>query len=276
MANAAMSIATLRLAASPERRRGVAILAGSLVLHALVLTPLAIRLFEAETAPIAYDPPTVFVEMEPRPLLDGETAREPTFARTPQVEAAPLTAASEATTTLRRDPADEDAPTPPSPREAAAAPPGAPVAPANPWAVARETLAGAVGRTLRTGPVGCRTMDGRLSAAEQQLCDDRFNAAAARARPLGPRTLTPGQQRAQAEFQREGARALALYEARRRPLAGGVGVVGPAECPGSNLGTGCAGVHLDPAMRQGSPSVVNPGVTGGDPAERMRPLPGAY
>ena len=44
-------------------------------------------------------------------------------------------------------------------------------------------------------------------------------------------------------FAREGARRLAEWEARRRPLSGGVGVVGPADCVGSNFGTGCAGAH---------------------------------
>ena len=46
------------------------------------------------------------------------------------------------------------------------------------------------------------------------------------------------------------------YEAQRRPLSGGVGVMPPQECPGSNFGVGCAGAHLDPSMRQGATTNV--------------------
>lgn len=53
-----------------------------------------------------------------------------------------------------------------------------------------------------------------------------------------------------AEFARQGALALAQYEAQREPLAGGVGVMSPADCVGSNLGTGCAGAHLPAPLRQ--------------------------
>ena len=35
-----------------------------------------------------------------------------------------------------------------------------------------------------------------------------------------------------------------LAAAQRAPLSGGTGVVGPGDCPGSNLGMGCAGAHL--------------------------------
>ncbi|MDI6623150.1 MAG: hypothetical protein QME55_00335, partial [Brevundimonas sp.] len=59
-----------------------------------------------------------------------------------------------------------------------------------------------------------------------------------------------------ARFAREGARALAGYEARRRPLSGGIGVVGPQEGPGSNFGMGVAGAHLDPSLRPDSTSNV--------------------
>ena len=49
-------------------------------------------------------------------------------------------------------------------------------------------------------------------------------------------------------FSAEGDRALRQYDARRRPLAGGAGITGPADCAGSNFGTGCAGAHLDPSL----------------------------
>jgi hypothetical protein len=116
-------------------------------------------------------------------------------------------------------------------------------------------------------------MDGRLSAGEQALCDERFNEAAARAGPPGPRTLNASEARREAGFARDGAQALAQYEARRRPLSGGVGIVGPGDCPGSNLGLGCAGAHLDPALRQGATTVGNPGLRSNDTIP-MRPIPG--
>ena len=93
-------------------------------------------------------------------------------------------------------------------------------------------------------------MDGHLSAAEQALCDNRFNegaAATAARHPLGNRTLTPSEQRRQAEFAAEGRRALERYEARRAPMRAGVGVSGIApECPGGNLRGTCAGAYLRP------------------------------
>ncbi len=273
MAHAARRIAKASGLTDPAGRRKAAILLGSIAFHVAVLTPLALRMVDPADAP-AFDatPPPMFLEMEPRPLLEGETGREPTFART--AETAPALAAA---TTAEPTPSlddEDDVPAPPSPRVAAGAPSGSPPAPADPWRVTPETMRAAVARTLRTGPAGCRTMDGRLSPGEQALCDERFNEAAGRAGPLGPRTLTPGEARREAQFARDGARALAQYEARRAPLAGGVGIVGPGDCPGSNLGVGCAGAHLDPAMRQGATTVGNPGMRSND-LTPMRPIPGS-
>jgi len=92
-------------------------------------------------------------------------------------------------------------------------------------------------------------MDGRLNPGEQALCDDRFNAAAGRAGPLGPRTLNASEARREAGFARDGAQALAEYEARRRPLSGGVGIVmSSPDCVGGNLRSTCAGAHLRPGF----------------------------
>ena len=235
-------------AARRSSSRRAALLAGSLVLHAAVLTPLAIGLFTGQR-PIFTDAPDlpVFFEMEPRPLLDGETAREPTLA---------ATAAREATTALRetvpsatrdrtRPEDEEDRPTQPNPRMGHPLV-DAPPAPSDPWQVRPEGLAAAVGRSMRLGAAGCRTMDGRLSASEQQLCDERFNERAGRAGPLGPRTLTPSEQRRDAQFARDGAAALAAHDSLRggRP---GVGIVmSSPECVGGNLRGTCAGAHLGP------------------------------
>lgn len=272
MADAALSIAKASGLTDPAGRRRAAILAGSIAFHALVLSPLAFRLLEPTEVP-AFDPAPlpIYVEMEPRPLLEGETAREPSFAR-----AADTAPALSAATRSERVPTlddEDDVPAPPSPRAVAAAPAGSPPAPEDAWTVTPETTRAAVARSLRTGPSGCRIMDGRLNPGEQALCDERFNEAAGGAGPLGPRTLTPGEARREAQFARDGARALAQYEARRRPLAGGVGIVGPGDCPGSNLGAGCAGAHLDPALRQGATTTVNPGL-GSNDLTPMRPIPG--
>ena len=266
------SIASWR---SPAARRRAALVAGSVVLHAAVLTPLAIGLFTGPR-PIFTDAPDlpVFVEMEPRPLLDGETAREPTLAASAAREAAP--ALSETVPSIARDRRldddEDDRPAVPVPRVGHPLV-GPPPTSTDPWQVQPESLPAAVGRSMRLGAAGCRMMDGRLSASEQRLCDDRFNEAAGRAGPLGPRTLTPSEQRRDAQFARDGAAALAQYEARRRGLAGGVGVIGPGDCPGSNLGAGCAGAHLDPAIRQGATTVGNPGLRE-QRQDAMRPIRG--
>jgi hypothetical protein len=278
VSNAGLSIASWR---SPAARRSssrrAAVLAASVVFHALVLTPLAIGLF-ADDPPVFTEVPDIpiFVEMEPRPLLEGETAREPTPASAAGRETAPVV--GEAVPSLARDRTreeedEEDRPTPPVPRIGASPLVAPPPASSDPWQVRPEALAAAVGRSMRTGAGGCRMMDGRLSAAEQRLCDDRFNEAAGRAGPLGARTLTASEQRRDAQFARDGAAALARHAARRRGLAGGVGILGPGDCPGSNLGAGCAGAHLDPAIRQGATTVANPGLGSNDLAP-MRRIPG--
>ena len=250
MSNAGLSIASWR---SPAARRSssrrAAVLAASVVFHALVLTPLAIGLF-ADDPPVFTEVPDIpiFVEMEPRPLLEGETARAPTLASAAARDTAP--AAGEAVPSVARDRTleadEEDRPTPPVPRIGASPLVAPPPASSDPWQVRPEALAAAVGRSMRTGAGGCRMMDGRLSAAEQRLCDDRFNEAAGRAGPLGARTLTASEQRRDAQFARDGAAALAAHDSLRgsRP---GVGIVmSSPDCPGGNLRSSCAGAHLRP------------------------------
>ena len=273
MSHAGLSIASWR---SPDDRRRVAVLASSILFHAAVLTPMAIGLFSNDLPVLTQEPDfSILIEMEPRPLLRGETAREPNPAAVAAREAAPALGEvlPSVTRDRNREEDEEDRPTPPAPRIGSSPLVGPPPASSDPWQVNPESMAAAVGRSMRTGPGGCRMMDGRLSASEQRLCDDRFNEAAGRARPLGPRTLTPSEHRRDAQFARDGARALAQYEARRRPLSGGVGIIGPGDCPGSNLGVGCAGAHLDPAIRQGATTVGNPGMRGDGP-DAMRPIPG--
>ncbi|WP_332638938.1 hypothetical protein [Brevundimonas sp.] len=225
-----------------EQWRKPAFVAASLLLHAGLLAWIGMRTMGPGT-PLPDQSPAIYVQLEPRPLLADETPRQPVAAR--QVEAPPLARAM-TTPTLREEDEDET-PAPPSPRLAAPAP-GAPPAPADgAWAVRPRTLGDRIGQGLRTSPLGCAA-GAVLSAAERAVCDDRFGQRAATARPIEG----TGNPERDARFAREGARRLAEYEARRRPLAGGSGNVGPQDGVGSNFGIGVAGAHLDPSLRPDS------------------------
>lgn len=225
----------------PEQWRKPAIVAASLLLHAGVLALFGLRTMGLG-APLPDQSPTIYVQLEPRPLMADETPRQPVAAR--QADAPPLTRS--VTTPTPRDEDEDETPAPPSPRLAAPSP-GAPPAPEGAWAVRPRTLGDRIGQGLRTSPVGCAA-SAVLSAAERALCDDRFGQRAATARPIEG----TGNPERDARFAREGARRLAEYEARRRPLAGGSGNVGPQDGPGSNFGIGVAGAHLDPSLRPDS------------------------
>lgn len=252
MVDAGLSFARRRPAFGPAERRRAALLAGSVLFHIAILTPLALRFFEPPPLGVISDPLfPIYLQMEPRPLLPGETART----------RAPITRPMGPVPTLSQVPAErsklpgtegqtEDAPSPPYPRIAAGAPSDAAAATAaDSWQVTPETMRAAVARSMRLGAAGCRAMDGRLSPSEQRLCDDRFNEAAARAGPLGPRTLTPSEARRDAQFARDGAAAFAAHEALRSRRAG-VGVSGASpECVGGNLRGTCAGAYLRPEFQ---------------------------
>ena len=244
-----------------ERARKPALIAASVALHVAVLGYMALRNFEAPALPGLSTPVTVIpVELVPRPLLKDEAPREPAPAAATETLAPAASAAAPVLVPPRgRDKQDEDqTPAAPAGRVAAAAPDGTPAPPSGAWQVRRETLNDAIARSLRQGVPGCRMMRDRLSAAEQVQCDSRFNEAAGRAAPL----RGTGNPERDARFAAEGARELRRYEQRRRPLAGGTGVVGPGDCPGSNLGMGCAGAHLPDVpgvdMRQGARTTHTP------------------
>ena len=235
--------------ARAERWRRPAIVAVSVFAHAALFAWIGLRAMGL-TVPglLQRDPaPIVYVQIEPRPLLPGEVARVRPPPERPRVVAAPALPGSPTADRDRpfRDPTeDEDQPAPPAPRVAAPAP-GAPPPPPGleGWAVRPQSLGDRVGRGLRTRGPGCAT-PALLSAAERAVCDDRFGQRAAAAAPIDDSAGSP--------FAAEGARRLAQYEARRRPLAGGAGVVGPQDGPGSNFGMGVAGAHLDPSFRPDS------------------------
>ena len=242
----------------PDRRRRLAVLGGSVALHAAVLALIGYELVQTPLTPDpTVDQTPVFVELEPRPLMPGEVARRAARTAEAAQETQPLHAARPSPADTPRTTADveSDRPSPPAPRIAAAPPAGeqgsagAAAGSASgaegAWTVRPTDRRGAMARSLRLGAAGCRTMDGHLSEAEQRQCDDAFNAAAGRARPIGPRTLNASERARQDQFAREGAAALARYERRRAPMRSGVGVVGAApECPGGNLRGTCPGANL--------------------------------
>jgi len=228
-----------------ERWRAPTLIGVSVAAHLIVLGGLAVRSVAPMRAPDV-DQPSILLIIEPRPLFQGETARP--APAPPEVEAAPTAAITRALVPPSRKDEEERDGAAPSPRLAQPAP-GAPPPPADSrWTVAPESFGDRMARNIRLGPVGCNMRNGRMSPEEQAVCDRDFNEAASRARPIeGTRD-----RRRDARFAQEGAREIRRYDAQRAPLAGGTGVVGPADCVGSNFGTGCAGAHLEPRFRQGA------------------------
>ncbi len=243
-----------------ERWRKPALIGASVAAHILVLGGLGLRAIQMDRVLIADPESVIYLEIEPRPLLPEEQPRPRPSPAPAASEAAP--AVAEPARTLlgvrlpfQRRPEDEDRPSPPAPRVAApapsAAPGAAPPAAQGGWTVRPETMGDRVGRGLRTRGPGCASPQ-LLSREERVICEERFAERAAAAAPIEG----TGNPERDARFARDGARALAEYEALRRPLAGGVGVVGPQDGPGSNFGIGVAGAHLDPALRPDSTANV--------------------
>lgn len=243
----------------PERWRKPALVAGSVLFHAVLLAVLSLQAVDLGGAPNQPQPPIVFLDIAPRPMLKDETARvRPTQAETtPDRLTLPDQAAASQALPLRDPREDEQAqglPSAPSPRIGTPAP-GVPApsgsAASGAWTVRPETQGDRVRRGLNNSALACRTPQ-LLSAAEQARCDERMANAA----NSTPSMRGSGDPDTDSRFAREGARALAEYEARRRPLAGGTGNVGPQDGPGSNFGIGVAGAHLDPSLRPDSTSNI--------------------
>lgn len=235
-----------------KRWRKPALIGLSVSAHILILGGLGLRVLTVETPNLPAEPQTILLDIEPRPLLEDERPRPRPQPVQASAETAPTTADSRPSFFGLRLPQprprdDEDeTPSPPSPRAAA---PGAPAPPASadPWQVRPETMGDRVGRGLRTRGPGCASPQ-MLSPEERRICEDRFGERAAAAAPISG----SGDPERDARFAREGAAALAQYEARRRPLAGGTGVTGVQDGPGSNFGIGVAGAHLDQSLQPDS------------------------
>lgn len=248
--------------------------------------PLPVPQRTAPDRPTPAPLPTPPAPAKSQPLAPPATlpapARVPVAVPTPASPAAAERAAPAPPVALRPRKKDEDdarngLPAAPAPRLAAPAP-GAPSAAASgvsgvadAWRVAPEGQAGRNARALRTSPAGCPS-SALLTRGEQAVCDERFNARAAEG---ATRPITgSGNAARDARFAREGAREMQRYEAQRRPLSGGVGVVGAVDCPGSNFGTGCAGAHLDSSTQMDSTRNVQTR-RDGPPASGRPATPGA-
>lgn len=211
------------------------------LLAALSFTSLGVR-----SRVSVVEPPLIYLDIEPRPLLPDERPRP-----TVEVSAQPQTQSARARPysnlprpgqTIPTAPSKtQDQPSPVNPRVAAPAPQGV-VAPDSQWTVSSDRSA-AMARALRQGLAGCSNPQ-LLSREERRHCEDRRDQIARNAAPI---TGTGNPER-DAAFARQGARRLAEWEAQRRPLSAGVGIVGAADCVGSNFGTGCAGAQLNPSL----------------------------
>lgn len=238
--------------------RKVALATASVVINAGLIAVLSLTALGIDAPPSAPDLRPVYIDISPRPLLPNERPRP--AMQTPEpvsISASRGAGVIDAAPTDRVASASDSRPAPIRPRIAAPAPQGAP-APPDAWTVNPNDRPGAMSRVLRQGLIGCTTPQ-QLSAAERANC---LQDAERRGRNAAPITGTGNPER-DAAFAREGARRLAEWEARRRPLSGGVGVVGPADCVGSNFGTGCAGALLPDVpgvdMRQGAETTINRG-----------------
>ena len=243
--------------ARPDWRK-VALATASVAINAGLIATLSLTALGIDAPSSAPDSRPFYIDISPRPLLPNERPRPAMQTPEPVAMSASRDAGGiDAAPTDRVASASDSRPAPIRPRIAAPTPQGAP-APPDAWTVNPNDRAGAMSRVLRQGLIGCTTPQ-QLNAAERAHCREDAMRRGMNAAPI---TGTGNPER-DAAFAREGARRLAEWEARRRPLSGGVGVVGPADCVGSNVGTGCAGALLPDVpgvdMRQGAETTINRG-----------------
>ncbi len=243
------------------RYRNIIMLVASIALHVLVLTPLALRwISDAPYKPSEQSHPPILLQIEPRPLVDRERPR-PRPVMTDDAITVPddLTAQSIVQTPIARTPEEQEKdapPTRPVPQRPGAPRLRGPASPTTPdrWQVRPNDTGGRVAQSLRNGPVGCRMIE-TLTAAERAACDQTFGQAASEAAPIEG----TGNAGRDGRFAREGAAALARYEARRAPGPGGVGVTGiSGDCAGGNLRGNCPGELLRDGFRHEEDRVRQP------------------
>ncbi|MEH6666036.1 MAG: hypothetical protein V7678_14385 [Brevundimonas sp.] len=230
------------------------VVAASLVLHGLVLVMVGLRA-GPEMSGRAGPPEPLFIQIEPRPLMAGETVREAPVTVIEEPSDAPALAREIRARALRDETEDEEErrrlealrrPERPAPADQDVEPR---------WQVGSDEAGDRVARALRASGLACSRPRNEMTPAERAACEDRF--AGPGDAPVIRGTGDPERDEA---FARQGRANIARYEAQRAPLSGGTGVVGPGDCPGSNLGMGCAGAHLRDVpgvdMRQGAETPI--------------------
>lgn len=242
--------AVLRLRDGVARNRILfGVLGSSLVLHMIVLVFIGLRT-GLDMSGYRAPPEPIYMRIEPRPLLPGETVREPPVTEIAIPREAPALS-RKAQLRAPREQEDEEElhrleavqiPVRPDPRASGVEPR---------WEVRPDSTGDRVARALRGGGLTCSRPRSEMTPAEREACDQRLAGARD-----APGIRGSGDPERDAAFERQGRANIARWEAQRAPLAGGTGVVGPGDCPGSNLGMGCAGAHLPDTpgvdMRQGA------------------------
>lgn len=245
-----------RLRSLAVRNRALsAVVAGSLVLHLAILLLIGMRT-GLDMSGYRAPPQPLYVRIEPRPLMFGETAREPPVTVIEEPREAPALAREIRSRALGDSEEDEEErlrrpealrlPVRPEPADQGVEPR---------WRVEPDMASDQVARALRASGLACGRPRAEMTAAERAACDGRFAGAAE-----APAIRGSGDARRDGAFERQGRANMAQWEAQRAPLAGGTGVIGPADCVGSNLGMGCAGAHMPSVpgvdMRQGAETPI--------------------
>ncbi|MFT4956200.1 MAG: hypothetical protein ACI8U3_002605 [Brevundimonas sp.] len=222
-----------------RNRSLLGVLGASLALHAIVLVLVGMRAGMDMTGYSA-PPEPLYIRIEPRPLMAGETVREPPVTVIAEPRESPALTREVRARAIRDQTEDEEEerrrlealrlPVRPSPSAQNVEPQ---------WRVSPDATGDQVARALRSSGLACSRPRNDMTPAERAACDERF-AGAGDAPPI----RGSGDPERDEAFASQGRANIARYEAQRAPLSGGTGVVGPGDCPGSNLGMGCAGAHL--------------------------------
>lgn len=244
----------LRLHEGVARNRALlGVVGASLILHLIVLGVVGMRT-GLDMSGLPAPPEPLYVRIEPRPVMPGEVLREPPQTVIEQPREVPaLGREIRLRTPVQQEEEEErrrlEALRLPVRPDAA----GGGVEPR--WRVDPDATGDQVARALRASGLACTRPRRDMTPAERVACDERF-AGDGDTPPIRG-TGDPDRDEA---FARQGRANIARYEAQRAPLSGGTGVVGPADCVGSNLGMGCAGAHLRDApgvdVRQGAETPI--------------------
>ena len=246
--------AVTRLRSLAIRNRALTlVMGGSLILHVAILLLVGMRTgldMSGHTAA----PEPLYIRIEPRPLMPGEVLREPPLTVIEQPRETPALGREIRLRAPELDEEEEER----RRREALQRPalPDAAAQGVEPrWRVGPDATGDQVARALRSSGLACSRPRQDMTPAERAACDERFAGAGDT-----PPIRGSGDPERDEAFARQGRANIARYEAQRAPLSGGTGVVGPADCPGSNLGMGCAGAHLRDVpgvdMRQGAETPI--------------------